>query len=103
MLSGKCTTTLYQESIITEEQLKFSRKIIEYGTPHEKRIFCPDAKCGAHIPLVTKYGVGDPMVVSCTSCNTQACRICKGKAHSKGVDCPKVEIYSKKNNIFHGD
>ncbi|KAF3903320.1 hypothetical protein AA313_de0202523 [Arthrobotrys entomopaga] len=72
-----------------EEKIKFSRKIIEYDTSVEKRLFCPKKKCGAFIPYHPRKDQAHPLVGTCQKCGTRACRICKGKAHKPNQDCPE--------------
>ncbi|KAK6330995.1 hypothetical protein TWF718_003189 [Orbilia javanica] len=72
-----------------EDKITFSRKIIEYDTIVEKRLFCPKQKCGAFIPYHPRKDLHHPLVGTCQKCGTRACRICKGKAHKHTEDCPE--------------
>ncbi|KAK6522012.1 hypothetical protein TWF281_002583 [Arthrobotrys megalospora] len=72
-----------------EDKVKFSRKIIEYDTSVEKRLFCPKQKCGAFIPYHPRKDQHHPLIGTCQKCGTRACRICKGKAHKHTEDCPE--------------
>ncbi|KAK6496447.1 hypothetical protein TWF481_002465 [Arthrobotrys musiformis] len=72
-----------------EDKIHFSRKIIEYDTMVEKRLFCPRRKCGAFIPYHPRKDQESPLVGTCQKCGKKACRICKGKAHKHTEDCPE--------------
>lgn len=86
-----------------DDRIAFSRKVIEFDTIVEKRTFCPRKRCGAFIPYHPQRDVDHPLVAVCQKCNCRACRICKGKAHKYGQDCPEdtdltiVLELSKKN------
>ncbi|KAK6341851.1 hypothetical protein TWF730_001338 [Orbilia blumenaviensis] len=91
----KCCSVKVRPNIIKrvlktdEDKIKFSRKIIEYDTMVEKRLFCPKRKCGAFIPYHPRKDQHHPLVGTCQKCGTRACRICKGKAHKPTEDCPE--------------
>ncbi|KAF3941353.1 hypothetical protein ABW19_dt0204402 [Dactylella cylindrospora] len=72
-----------------EDRVAFSRKVIEYDTSIDKRLFCPKKKCGAFIPYHPLKDKHHPLVGHCQKCGTRACRICKGKAHKYAEDCPQ--------------
>ncbi|KAF3930232.1 hypothetical protein ABW20_dc0104613 [Dactylellina cionopaga] len=91
----KCCGTKVRPAVIKrilksdEDKIKFSRKIIEYDTSVEKRLFCPRKKCGAFIPYHPRKDQDHPLIGTCQKCGTRACRICKGKAHKFTEDCPE--------------
>ncbi|KAF3166537.1 hypothetical protein TWF225_006293 [Orbilia oligospora] len=91
----KCCSVRVRPNVIKrvlktdEDKVKFSRKIIEYDTIVEKRLFCPKRKCGAFIPYHPRKDQHHPLVGTCQKCGTRACRICKGKAHKHTEDCPE--------------
>ncbi|KAF3188641.1 hypothetical protein TWF106_005280 [Orbilia oligospora] len=91
----KCCSVRVRPNVIKrvlktdEDKVKFSRKIIEYDTVVEKRLFCPKQKCGAFIPYHPRKDQHHPLVGTCQKCGTRACRICKGKAHKHTEDCPE--------------
>ncbi|KAF3313089.1 hypothetical protein TWF173_006264 [Orbilia oligospora] len=91
----KCCSVRVRPNVIKrvlktdEDKVKFSRKIIEYDTIVEKRLFCPKQKCGAFIPYHPRKDQHHPLVGTCQKCGTRACRICKGKAHKHTEDCPE--------------
>ncbi|RVD90079.1 uncharacterized protein DFL_001059 [Arthrobotrys flagrans] len=91
----KCCSVKVRPNIIKrvlktdEDKINFSRKIIEYDTIVEKRLFCPKQKCGAFIPYHPRKDQHHPLVGTCQKCGTRACRICKGNAHKSTEDCPE--------------
>ncbi|EPS37404.1 hypothetical protein H072_8916 [Dactylellina haptotyla CBS 200.50] len=91
----KCCGTRVRPALIkkvlktNDDKIKFSRKIIEYDTSVEKRLFCPKKKCGAFIPYHPRKDQHHPLIGTCQKCGTRACRICKGKAHKPNEDCPE--------------
>ncbi|KAB5517336.1 hypothetical protein GE09DRAFT_569738 [Coniochaeta sp. 2T2.1] len=73
-----------------EEQQAFLKAVLQFSTPWESRIFCPNALCGEFIPPRPK---GDnpkhPFEVVCRACKTSVCVMCKkGGGHRLGQDCP---------------
>ncbi|KAK6502205.1 hypothetical protein TWF506_002793 [Arthrobotrys conoides] len=91
----KCCSVKVRPNVIKrvlktdEDKVNFSRKIIEYDTIVEKRLFCPKQKCGAFIPYHPRKDQHHPLIGTCQKCGTRACRICKGKAHKHTEDCPE--------------
>ncbi|KAJ6264205.1 E3 ubiquitin-protein ligase [Drechslerella dactyloides] len=91
----KCCNTNIQPGVIRrvlkteEDKIEFSRKVIEYDTAIEKRLFCPKRKCGAFIPYHPRKDQASPLIGTCQNCGTKACRICKEKAHKTTEDCPE--------------
>ncbi|KAI9842484.1 MAG: hypothetical protein M1838_003099 [Thelocarpon superellum] len=71
-----------------EEQQQFMKRVLQYGTPWEHRMFCPNAGCGDFIPTQTIHDPQHPLDVICTSCDTVACKQCRREAHVTGEDCP---------------
>jgi hypothetical protein len=71
-----------------EEQHVFMKAVLQFSTPWEARIFCPNAACGEFIPKRAKIDPKHPFEVVCRKCRTRACSICKGAAHAVGQDCP---------------
>ncbi|QSZ32356.1 hypothetical protein DSL72_001930 [Monilinia vaccinii-corymbosi] len=72
-----------------EEQSLFMKSVVQFSTPWESRIFCPNTACGEFIPTLGKIDPKQPFEVVCRSCGDKACSICKRAAHSVGQDCPE--------------
>ncbi|KAK6353316.1 hypothetical protein TWF696_005286 [Orbilia brochopaga] len=91
----KCCGTNLRPGVIrrvlknTEDKIEFSRRVIEYDTAVEKRLFCPKRKCGVFIPYHPRKDQSQPLIGTCQKCGTKACRICKEKAHKNSEDCPQ--------------
>ncbi|KAF3921731.1 hypothetical protein ABW21_db0207541 [Orbilia brochopaga] len=91
----KCCSTNIRPGVIKrvlksdEEQIEFSRRVIEYETAVEKRLFCPKRRCGVFIPYHPFRDQSTPLIGTCQKCGTKACRICKEKAHKNSEDCPQ--------------
>lgn len=64
------------------------KAVLQYGTPWEARLFCPNLTCGEFIPKRAKIDPKHPFEVVCRKCRTRACSICKRAAHAMGQDCP---------------
>lgn len=64
------------------------KSVLQYATPWEERIFCPNPVCGEFIPKRHKVNPKHPFEVVCKICRTRACSICKRGAHRKTQDCP---------------
>jgi len=71
-----------------EEQHAFLKAVLQFSTPWEARIFCPNAACGEFIPPRRKIDPKHPFDVVCRSCRTPVCVMCKRHAHPVGRDCP---------------
>lgn len=71
-----------------EEQTAFMKAVLQFSTPWEARIFCPNPVCGEFIPKRGKIDPKHPFEVICRNCRTRACSICKRAAHAVGQDCP---------------
>ncbi|KAI9640486.1 hypothetical protein NHQ30_011232 [Ciborinia camelliae] len=72
-----------------EEQSLFMKGVVQFSTPWELRIFCPNTACGEFIPTLGKIDPKQPFEVVCRTCGDKACSICKRAAHSVGQDCPE--------------
>ena len=71
-----------------EDQQIFMKSVLQFSTPWEARIFCPNTACGEFIPKRDKIDPKHPFEVVCRQCTQQACSICKRAAHAFGQDCP---------------
>lgn len=71
-----------------DEQSAFMKSVLQFSTPWEARIFCPNPACGEFIPKRGKLDPKHPFEVVCRKCRTKACSICKRAAHAFGQDCP---------------
>jgi IBR domain, a half RING-finger domain len=82
------------KAVLSEmEQKQFIKSVLQYATPSEDRIFCPNSKCGDFIPTKNrKVSKKRPFVIDCKKCKTDICQSCKGYAHPFGQDCPSVSI-----------
>ncbi|RDW76998.1 hypothetical protein BP6252_05051 [Coleophoma cylindrospora] len=77
------------KSVLTrEEQHSFIKSVVQFNTPWESRIFCPNTSCGEFIPRREKIDPKHPFEVVCRKCRTRACSTCKQSAHPFGQDCP---------------
>ncbi|MBE3112858.1 MAG: hypothetical protein IMZ46_20495, partial [Acidobacteria bacterium] len=72
----------------TDERLLFLKAVVQFSTPWDLRVFCPNASCGEFIPPLHKLDPKNPCVVACRKCDTNACSMCKRVAHENGRDCP---------------
>ena len=70
-------------------QQAFLKAVVQYSTPWESRIFCPDSSCGEFIPPRRKVDPKQPLNATCRKCETRVCVICKHDAHPIGKDCPE--------------
>ena len=89
----RCCSTAIPGTIIKlvlsrDEQSAFMKSILQFSTPWEARIFCPNPACGEFIPKRGKIDPKHPFEVVCRKCRTKACSICKRAAHAFGQDCP---------------
>lgn len=64
------------------------KSVLQFSTPWESRIFCPNPACGEFIPKQNKIDPKHPFEVVCRKCRTKACSTCKRAAHAFGQDCP---------------
>jgi hypothetical protein len=71
-----------------DDQAAFMESVLQFSTPWEARIFCPNPTCGEFIPKRGKIDPKHPFEVVCRQCRTKACSICKRAAHAFGQDCP---------------
>ena len=78
-----------KELLSREGQEEFIKAIIQYSTPWQTRIFCPNASCGEFIPPHHKVDPKHPFNVTCRKCSTRVCVMCKRNAHPTGKDCPE--------------
>lgn len=78
------------QSILTREnQQAFLKAVVQFSTPWQARIFCPNQDCGEFIPPRHKVDPKHPFTVTCRKCRTGACVMCKRNAHPIGKDCPE--------------
>ncbi|KAF7552088.1 hypothetical protein G7046_g7523 [Stylonectria norvegica] len=70
-------------------QQEFMKAVVQFSTPWQTRIFCPNAACGEFIPPHHKVDPKRPFNVTCRKCNTRVCVMCKRNAHPTGKDCPE--------------
>ncbi|KAL0475201.1 hypothetical protein QR685DRAFT_432313 [Neurospora intermedia] len=90
----RCCTQPIPSSIIKtiltrEEQQAFLKAVLQYSTPWESRIFCPNPACGEFIPPRAKLDPKHPFETMCKTCKMRVCLICKRSAHRLGQDCPE--------------
>ncbi|KAI6357436.1 hypothetical protein MCOR25_007651 [Pyricularia grisea] len=71
-----------------EEQQTFLKAVLQFSTPWEARIFCPNAACGEFIKPRAKIDPKHPFDVTCKHCRSRVCVMCKRDAHPLGQDCP---------------
>jgi hypothetical protein len=72
-----------------EKHELFLKAVVQYSTPWEARIFCPNTSCGEFIPPEDKPDPKHPFEALCQNCMTRACVMCKRTAHQLGQDCPE--------------
>jgi len=90
----RCCTQPIPSAIIKavlgrDHQQAFLKAVVEYSTPWEARIYCPNAACAVFIPPRSKNDAKHPFETSCKSCKRRVCVTCKGNAHRIGQDCPE--------------
>ncbi|KAK3330463.1 hypothetical protein B0H66DRAFT_63160 [Apodospora peruviana] len=91
----RCCTQPYPSAIIKtvldnrDDQQTFLKAVLQYSTPWEARIFCPNTSCGEFIPPRNKIDPKHPFEATCRSCRTRVCITCKRNAHRLGQDCPE--------------
>ncbi|KAK4218824.1 hypothetical protein QBC37DRAFT_179111 [Rhypophila decipiens] len=71
-----------------DDQQKFLKAVLQYSTPWETRIFCPNRSCGEFIPPRSKIDPKHPFEAVCKNCRTRVCITCKRNSHRLGQDCP---------------
>jgi hypothetical protein len=89
----RCCTRAIPGSIIKsvltkDDQQTFMKSVLQFSTPWEARIFCPNPGCEEFIPKRGKIDPKHPFEVVCRKCRTRACSTCKRAAHAFGQDCP---------------
>jgi hypothetical protein len=90
----RCCTQPIPSAIIKmvlprDKQQLFLKQVVQYSTPWEARIFCPNAPCGEFIPPGNKADPKHPFEAVCKNCKTSVCVMCKRSAHQLGQDCPE--------------
>lgn len=78
-----------QGVLTRENQQAFLKAVVQFSTPWESRIFCPNTSCGEFIPRRHKVDPKQPFNVTCHQCKTRVCVMCKRNAHPVGRDCPE--------------
>ncbi|KAK7403834.1 hypothetical protein QQX98_010380 [Neonectria punicea] len=81
--------SILKDVLSREAQQEFLSAVIQYSTPWQARIFCPNDSCGEFIPPHHKPDPKHPFNVTCRKCNTRVCLTCKRRAHPTGKDCPE--------------
>ncbi len=102
----RCCTQPIPSAIIKlvlprDKQLLFLKAVLQYSTPWDTRLFCPNTTCGEFIPPpATKTtpnqkpphnkqaSCSNPFETRCPTCHTLICTMCKRPAHQPGQDCP---------------
>jgi len=73
-----------------DEQQVFLKAVLQYSTPWEMRLFCPNhATCGEFIPPRSRVDPKHPFEATCKNCKSRVCIMCKRNAHRLGQDCPE--------------
>lgn len=72
-----------------DDQQSFLKAVLQYSTPWESRIFCPNKSCGEFIPPRSKIDPKHPFEAICRNCRTKVCVTCKRNSHRIGQDCPE--------------
>ncbi|KAL2132038.1 hypothetical protein VTI74DRAFT_4297 [Chaetomium olivicolor] len=90
----RCCTQPIPSAIIKavlsrEKQQLFLKSVVQFSTPWEARIFCPNPACGEFIPPAAKIDPKHPFEALCRHCSTRVCVMCKRGAHQLGQDCPE--------------
>lgn len=68
------------------DQHLFLQAVVQYSTPWESRLFCPNPSCQAFIPPRASPASNE---ATCRACRTRVCTMCKRAAHRRGHDCPE--------------
>jgi hypothetical protein len=82
-------STTVKTILTREEQYTFLKAVLQFSTPWESRIFCPNTSCAEFIPPRHKIDPKHPFDVVCRKCRTRVCVMCKRDAHPIGQDCPE--------------
>ncbi|KAK0729911.1 hypothetical protein B0H67DRAFT_638475 [Lasiosphaeris hirsuta] len=82
-------TTIIKTVLTRDEQHTFLKSVLQYSTPWESRIFCPNMSCGEFVPPRSKIDPKHPFETTCKNCKTRICIMCKRNAHRLGQDCPE--------------
>lgn len=61
---------------------QFQAKAVEFGTPAQDRLYCPNATCSIFLGSSANRDMHE---VSCTSCRETICTLCKQAAHPGAV------------------
>ncbi|KAH0430925.1 IBR domain-containing protein [Colletotrichum camelliae] len=80
--------SIIQKILTREEQHAFLKAVLQFSTPWEARVFCPNTACGEFIPPRNRIDPKHPFDVVCRKCRTRVCIMCKRNAHAIGKDCP---------------
>ncbi|KAK6225043.1 IBR domain-containing protein [Colletotrichum tabaci] len=80
--------SIIQKILDREEQHIFLKAVLQFSTPWEARIFCPNTACGEFIPPRNRIDPKHPFDVVCRKCRARVCVMCKRNAHPVGKDCP---------------
>lgn len=72
-----------------DDQQRFLKAVLQYSTPWETRIFCPNRACAEFIPPRAKIDPKHPFEAVCKNCRTRVCVTCKRNSHRLGQDCPE--------------
>ncbi|KAH7158032.1 hypothetical protein B0J13DRAFT_186791 [Dactylonectria estremocensis] len=83
------SATVIKDLLSRESQQDFLKAIVQYGTPWQARIFCPNTSCGEFIPPHHNFDHKHPFNVTCRKCSTRVCLTCKRSAHPTGKNCPE--------------
>ncbi|RDL31495.1 Uncharacterized protein BP5553_09704 [Venustampulla echinocandica] len=81
-------STIIKTVLTKGEQYSFMKSVLQFSTPWEARIFCPNTACGEFVPGRSRVDPKHPFEVMCRKCRTKACSTCKRAAHAFGQDCP---------------
>lgn len=81
-------SSIVKAVLTKEEQQLFLKAVIQFSTPWEARIFCPNTACGEFIPPRKHVDPKHPFKVTCPECRRRVCVMCKRDAHPLGKDCP---------------
>lgn len=81
-------STTVKTILTREEQHAFLKSVLQFSTPWESRMFCPNTNCNEFIPPRSKIDPKHPFDVVCRKCKTRVCIMCKRNAHEVGHDCP---------------
>jgi hypothetical protein len=85
----------------TQQQI-FMKRVLQFATPTEERIFCPKSACREFIPKPGRVDPKHPCAVECKRCHVRVCKQCKKVAHASGRGCPGVS-HLRSIGIVHTD